>query len=89
MKRSLLALFCLVVGVTAAQAHFVFIVPDATGAGAKVVFSDSLSPDENVPIAKIANLKLFLRDASGNNHDGKIVGAMWVRADGSAIPPTW
>jgi tRNA A-37 threonylcarbamoyl transferase component Bud32 len=27
-----------------------------------------------------------LRDSSGNKHDGKIVGATWVRADGSAIP---
>ncbi|MBL8829321.1 MAG: SUMF1/EgtB/PvdO family nonheme iron enzyme [Planctomycetaceae bacterium] len=27
-----------------------------------------------------------LKDSSGNNHHGKIVGAKWVRADGSAIP---
>jgi hypothetical protein len=26
-----------------------------------------------------------LRDSSGNKHDGKIIGAKWVRADGSAI----
>lgn len=28
-----------------------------------------------------------LHDASANKHDGKIVGAKWVRADGSEIPP--
>ena len=67
MKRALLALMCLAVDVTASRAHFVFIVPEASGAGAKVIFSDSLEPDENVPIAKIANLKLFVRDASGKS----------------------
>lgn len=29
-----------------------------------------------------------LKDSSGNNHHGKIVGATWVRADGSAITVT-
>ncbi len=28
-----------------------------------------------------------LRDASGHGHDGKIIGAKWVRADGSPITP--
>lgn len=29
-----------------------------------------------------------LHDASGNGHDGRIVGATWVRADGSVIVPS-
>ena len=29
-----------------------------------------------------------LKDSSGNNHHGKIVGAKWVKADGAAINPT-
>ena len=30
----------------------------------------------------------ILKDSSGNNHHGKIVGAKWVKADGSPIKPT-
>jgi uncharacterized GH25 family protein len=67
MKRALLTFACLLAGLSLAQGHFVFIVPDASGGTAKVVFSDSLEPDENVPITRIANLKLFARDASGKS----------------------
>jgi uncharacterized GH25 family protein len=45
---------------TTAGAHFVFIVPDKDGSTAKVVFSDDLNPDENVPISKFAATKLLL-----------------------------
>ncbi len=48
-----------------AQAHFAFIVPDEQGQSAKVVFSDTLQPDPDVNIEKIANTKLTLRDAAG------------------------
>lgn len=58
-------------------AHFPFIVPDDKGASAKVVFSDSLEPDTNVNIDKIANTKLTLRDAGG-----KETAAEWKRGDG-------
>ena len=34
--------------VAVAQAHFPFVVPDAGGSSAKVVFSDDLNPDPNV-----------------------------------------
>ncbi len=44
-----------------ARAHFVFILPDADGRAAKVVFSDRLEPDERVTMDKLANLKLTLR----------------------------
>jgi hypothetical protein len=30
----------------------------------------------------------ILKDSSGNNHHGKIVGAKWMKADGSAIAPS-
>jgi len=43
---------------TAAQAHFVFVVPQPDGKTVRVVFSDDLEPDENVAIEKIAKLKL-------------------------------
>jgi uncharacterized GH25 family protein len=41
-----------------AAAHFVFVVPAKDGKTATVVFSDDLEPDENVPVEKIAGLKL-------------------------------
>ena len=46
-----------------ARAHFAFVVPDKEGATAIVIFSDDLSPDENVPVTKIAGTKLTLRAA--------------------------
>jgi len=51
--------------VAVAQAHFPFVVPDAGGSSAKVVFSDDLNPDPNVNVEKIASTKLTLRDAAG------------------------
>lgn len=49
----------------AVQAHFPFVVPEPTGASAKMVFSDSLTPDTKVNIEKVSNTKLTLRDAAG------------------------
>lgn len=50
-----------------ARAHFVFVVPQKDGTSVKVVFSDSLEPDENVDIAKIAGLKLTGRYDGGKH----------------------
>jgi hypothetical protein len=50
-----------------ASGHFPFVVPDGRGQSAKVVFSDTLEPDEAVNIEKIANTKLTLRDAAGKD----------------------
>ena len=63
--------------VGAASGHFPFVVPDAKGESAKVVFSDNLDPDENVNIEKIANTKLTLRDAAG-----KEMPLEWKKSDG-------
>jgi uncharacterized GH25 family protein len=63
--------------VAVAQAHFPFIVPDDKGESAKVVFSDTLDPDTNVNIEKIANTKLTLRDAAG-----KESSLEWKKGDG-------
>jgi uncharacterized GH25 family protein len=65
MYRMLGALVVGLGAVSVAQGHFPFIVPDAKGEAAKVVFSDSLEPDTNVAIEKLANTKLMLRDAAG------------------------
>ncbi len=54
--------------VASSQAHFVFVAPDANDPQkAIVVFSDELAPDANVPIDKIAGIKLQVRDASGKD----------------------
>jgi uncharacterized GH25 family protein len=63
--------------VAAASAHFPFVVPDAQGQSAKVVFSDNLEPDTNVNVEKIGNTKLTLRDAAG-----KESALEWKKADG-------
>jgi uncharacterized GH25 family protein len=63
--------------VGAAGGHFPFVVPDAKGESAKVVFSDTLDPDENVNIEKISNTKLTLRDAAG-----KEMPLEWKKGDG-------
>ena len=44
-------------------AHFIFVVPASEGDKAKVVFSETLAPDDEVEIAKIAGLKLLIREA--------------------------
>jgi uncharacterized GH25 family protein len=59
------AVIVLLAAASMAWAHFPFIVPDEKGASAKVVFSDTLDPDSNVNIEKLANTKLMVRDAGG------------------------
>ncbi|MGL6094637.1 MAG: hypothetical protein ACRC7O_02395, partial [Fimbriiglobus sp.] len=73
MKRLLFAALAAVLAATAVRAHFVFVVPATTGDAVTVVFSDSLEPDENVPIAKIAALKLTARDAAGKETPVELV----------------
>jgi uncharacterized GH25 family protein len=67
MKRLFGSLAVGLLAIAVAQAHFPFIVPDADGNSAKVVFSDTLEPDANVNIEKLAATKMFLRDSSGKD----------------------
>lgn len=67
MRRFILTLALALLCVTAATAHFVFVVPEADGKGVKVVFSDSLAPDDAVDIGKIARTTLTARDAAGKS----------------------
>jgi uncharacterized GH25 family protein len=60
-----------------AQAHFPFIVPEADGTAAKVVFSDTLAPDNQVMIEKLAATKMFLRDSGGKDSPLE-----WKKGDG-------
>ncbi len=66
MNRWLTAALAACVATAAAQAHFVFVVPDAKAPGKiTVVFSDSLAADENIPAAKFTATKLTCREAAG------------------------
>jgi len=65
MYRTIGAMVIGLFAAAVAQAHFPYVVPDDKGESAKVVFSDTLEPDTNVNIEKIANTKLTLRDAAG------------------------
>jgi len=54
-----------------ASAHFPFLVPDSDSKG-KAVFSDTLKPDKDVPIDRIANTKLVVIA------DGKAAELSWA-----------
>lgn len=67
MRRTAVAVLVGLFAAAGARAHFTFILPEAGGNAAKVVFSDELAPDANVSIEKVANTKLTLRDAAGKD----------------------
>jgi uncharacterized GH25 family protein len=58
MRQYLLTLLASAVAVASGFAHFVYVVPAKDGKTVTVVFSESLDPDEDVLIEKIASLKL-------------------------------
>ncbi len=58
MLRWLILAVAGVLVASTAYAHFVFVVPQKDGQSICVVFSDSLEPDKNVSIDKIAGAKL-------------------------------
>jgi uncharacterized GH25 family protein len=58
MRRILLSMLTSILVATFSFAHFVYVIPAKDGKTVTVVFSDSLDPDEGVPIEKIASLKL-------------------------------
>ena len=70
MSRCIGCLFAVLFAAALAQAHFPFIVPDAEGTTAKVVFSDSLAPDTDVAI-----------DAKGNLYGTSVLGGVFGGGD--------
>lgn len=73
MTRLLSAAVLLAAALTA-DAHFVFVVPDAKDAGkALVVLSDELAVDDAVTTEKLGGLKLSARDSSGKTADVALV----------------
>ncbi len=77
MTRMLVAGLVALLAATAGRAHFAFILPEADGGAAKVVFSDTLEPDTKVNIDKLAATKLTVRDAGG-----KDTPLEWKKAEG-------
>ncbi len=47
------------------HAHFIFVVPDTTGAAATIVLSEDLQPDAEIDMVLSAPPQLKLRDAAG------------------------
>ncbi len=48
-----------------ADAHFVWVVPDANGTSGKVLMNETLSPTAEVDVAIIGGSKLSVRSADG------------------------
>lgn len=71
MRPALFAYMALLLTGTAAQAHFVWILP-GEGNKVKVVFSDQLAPDQAELLEKIKQTKLFAHDEKGKHHDLKL-----------------
>lgn len=66
MIRTLGAVAVLVLATLTAQAHFVFIVPDAKDpAKVIIVLSEELEPDDAVTMDRVGSLKLQVRDSGG------------------------
>lgn len=68
MLRAALAAAAVLGTLAAAQAHFVFVLPDQKDhSKVTVVLSDELAPDENVPVDRLKALTLTCRDAGGKD----------------------
>lgn len=76
MKVLTLAVSLALFAVAPASAHFVFIIPDAAGQKAMVVFSDKLEPDSAVDIGLIAGTKLTVRQ-----RDAKDQPITWTKGE--------
>src|SRR5258708_2569618 len=59
MRRAVLGVLGLLVLTAPAAAHFPWVIPSKDGKQVKIVFSDTLAPDLNVPITKLSALKVY------------------------------
>ena len=71
-SRAVRALFrsawaCLFLVASLAQAHFVFVVPNADGSSARVFLSESLVPDLRIGAEMVAGTQLSLRGSNGQD----------------------
>jgi N-acetylneuraminic acid mutarotase/uncharacterized GH25 family protein len=75
MNQLLSAILLLIMAVCAADAHFVFVVPEPGGASAKVFISETLTPDKGVGLSMISGAQLTIRNAAGNETALSLVNA--------------
>jgi hypothetical protein len=75
MKRSILFLLFLFMAAAPMAAHFVFVVPQSSGASVSVFISETLDPDPAVDIDLVRDTKLSLRDMSGRESPVSLVRA--------------
>jgi len=69
MRTTLAA--CVLLGLAGfAQAHFIWLTPESDKSSALMIFSDSLEPDGNVPITKIAQTKVLARVGTTGEQNG-------------------
>src|SRR4051794_23019691 len=59
MRRALLGVLGLLALSAPAAAHFPWVIPSEDGKKARIVFSDTLAPDKDVPITKLSALKVY------------------------------
>src|SRR5882724_7244292 len=65
MKQRLSGVLLMIAASSLVQAHFVFVVPEAGGAIARVFISETLSPDAAAGAQLISGARLTLRSADG------------------------
>jgi N-acetylneuraminic acid mutarotase len=65
MKQRFFCILLLLSLATLASSHFVFVVPQASGASAQVFLSENLKPTDEVDAGIVSETKLNLRDAQG------------------------
>ncbi|MCB9386084.1 MAG: DUF4198 domain-containing protein, partial [Bryobacterales bacterium] len=66
MKQALLIVAAAIAAVSAASAHFPFLVPQPGGATAKLFLSETLTPDPALDASYVAGSQLSVRDAQGH-----------------------
>lgn len=76
MRAITLTVSLILFAATPASAHFVFIIPDAAGQKATVVFSDKLERDSAVDIGLISGTKLSVRQ-----RDAKEQPVAWTKGE--------
>ena len=67
MFRSAMTFLAALVATTAANGHFIFVVPTADGSKAQVVLSEDLSVDEDIDASKFAATTLSVRGTDGKD----------------------
>src|SRR5262245_61510681 len=67
MKRLLLSVILLAAAALPARAHFIWVLPpeDKDNKTARIIFSDSLKPDDADLLKKISKAEVFARGADG------------------------